>query len=380
MSEKILIVDDDPETLRLVSLMLKRQGFQIVAAESGKQAVAMASAELPDIILLDVMMPDMDGYEVTRLLRKMPEIANTPIMMFTARTMVEDRVAGFEAGVDDYITKPVHPNELVAMIRTMLSRRRTRDVNNASRGHTIGFLAAKGGIGLSTLVINLAIGIQSRTRSQVIAVETRPGMGSWGLELGYANTAGLNNLLHLKPAQINVAAVDKELITTSYGVRLLLASNNLNDNPAIPAGQLEAVVQETRMLGSYILLDLGAMGFVDSEKVLEQCQELIVPVDTFPPTVQRTRLLIETLKNYGFGKTKPLTLVSYKRARSETELNANQLQELTGQAIKMRIPSAPETVFNASQQCVPVITFQPEGSLAMQFRSFADEIVQRVNK
>lgn len=380
MSEKILIVDDDPETLRLVSLMLKRQGFQIVAAESGKQAVAMASAELPDIILLDVMMPDMDGYEVTRLLRKMPEIANTPIMMFTARTMVEDRVAGFEAGVDDYITKPVHPNELVAMIRTMLSRRRTRDVNNASRGHTIGFLAAKGGIGLSTLVINLAIGIQSRTRSQVIAVETRPGMGSWGLELGYANTAGLNNLLHLKPAQINVAAVDKELIATSYGVRLLLASNNLNDNPAIPAGQLEAVVQETRMLGSYILLDLGAMGFVDSEKVLEQCQELIVPVDTFPPTVQRTRLLIETLKNYGFGKTKPLTLVSYKRARSETELNANQLQELTGQAIKMRIPSAPETVFNASQQCVPVITFQPEGSLAMQFRSFADEIVQRVNK
>ncbi|HEY9089134.1 MAG TPA: response regulator [Anaerolineaceae bacterium] len=380
MSEKILIVDDDPETLRLVSLMLKRQGFQIVAAESGQQAVAMASAEQPDIILLDVMMPDMDGYEVTRLLRKMPEVANTPIMMFTARTMVEDRVAGFEAGVDDYITKPVHPNELVAVIRTMLSRRRTKENTSATRGHTIGFLSAKGGIGLSTLVINLAVGVQSRTRGQVIAAEMRPGMGSWGLELGYANTSGLNNLLRARPAQLNVSAVDRELISTSYGVRLLLASNQMNEIPSVPAGQLDAIVQEIRMLGAYIFLDLGAMLFPDMEKVLEQCSEMIVPIDAFPPTVQRTRLLLDTLKSYGFGKTKPLTLVSYKRSRSELELSAQQLQEMTGQPIKMRFPSAPETVFNASQQCVPVIAFQPEGSLAIQFRTLADEIVQRVNK
>src|SRR5690606_1437006 len=122
-----------------------------VAAESGQKAVEMASSEQPDIILLDLMMPDMDGYEVTRLLRKMPEIASTPIMMFTARTMVEDRVAGFEAGVDDYITKPVHPQELVAMIKTMLSRRRVKESSSTAQGYTIGFLAARGGMGLSTL-------------------------------------------------------------------------------------------------------------------------------------------------------------------------------------------------------------------------------------
>ncbi len=381
MQEKVLVVDDDPETLRLVSLMLKRQGFQVVAAESGGQAVAMAGSELPDIILLDVMMPDMDGYEVTRLLRKMPEMAGTPIMMFTAKTMVEDRVAGFEAGVDDYITKPVHPNELVAAIRTMLSRRRPREVTTNAHGHTIGFMAAKGGLGMSTLVINLAISIQTKTQAKVIAVETRQGMGTWGLELGYANTSGLNNLLHLKPGQVNLSAIDKELINTNYGVRLLLASNQVCDgvtNP--PAGQLEAIIQEVRLLGSYILLDLGAMAFPDMEKVLELCQELIVPVDAFPPTVQRTRLLLDALKAFGFGKNKPLSVVSYKRARSETELSINQLQDMIGQPISMRFPSAPETAFNANQHSVPVVNYQPDGSLALQFNTLAENIVQRVKK
>src|SRR5690606_24677852 len=102
MAEKVLIVDDDVQTLRLVGLMLERQGYKILAANNGKQALQMARAEQPDVIILDVMMPDIDGYEVTRRLRKEPETTNIPILMFTARTQVDDKVSGFESGVDDY--------------------------------------------------------------------------------------------------------------------------------------------------------------------------------------------------------------------------------------------------------------------------------------
>ena len=101
MAEKILIVDDDLETLRLVGLMLQKHGFSIVAAHNGIQAIKVAQAERPDVIVLDIMMPDMDGYQVTRELRKLAETANTPILMFTAKTQVDDKVAGYEAGVDD---------------------------------------------------------------------------------------------------------------------------------------------------------------------------------------------------------------------------------------------------------------------------------------
>ena len=96
MAEKILIVDDDLDTLRLVGLMLQRQGYNIVAATNGEQGLAKAFEEKPDLILLDVMMPDMDGYEVTRRLRKNPITATTPILMFTAKTQLDDKVTGFE--------------------------------------------------------------------------------------------------------------------------------------------------------------------------------------------------------------------------------------------------------------------------------------------
>ena len=103
MSEKILVVDDDIDTLRLVGLMLQRQGYQVVAASNGNQALIMAQSENPDLVLLDVMMPDMDGYEVARRLRANPSTNSTPIIMFTAKSQVDDKIMGFESGVDDYL-------------------------------------------------------------------------------------------------------------------------------------------------------------------------------------------------------------------------------------------------------------------------------------
>src|SRR5512135_732527 len=98
MAEKILIVDDDIDSLKLIGLMLQRQGYEISAASSGAQAFNKAFAEHPDLIILDVMMPDMDGYEICRRLRANPATQAIPIIMFTAKTLIDDKVAGFEAG------------------------------------------------------------------------------------------------------------------------------------------------------------------------------------------------------------------------------------------------------------------------------------------
>src|SRR5512139_1657118 len=96
MAEKILIVDDDIDSLKLIGLMLQRQGYEITAANAGAQALAKAAAETPELIILDVMMPDMDGYEVCRRLRADARTRGIPVIMFTAKTLVDDKVAGFE--------------------------------------------------------------------------------------------------------------------------------------------------------------------------------------------------------------------------------------------------------------------------------------------
>ena len=101
MAEKILVVDDDLDSLKLIGLMLQRNGYEVIAANAGNQALARATSDHPDLIILDVMMPDMNGYEVSRRLRKNPNTQNIPIIMFTAKTLIDDKVAGFEAGADD---------------------------------------------------------------------------------------------------------------------------------------------------------------------------------------------------------------------------------------------------------------------------------------
>src|SRR5688572_9976145 len=156
MAEKILIVDDDIDSLKLIGLMLQRQGYEISAAGAGAQAISKALAEAPDLIILDVMMPYMDGYEVCRRLRSDPTTQGIPIIMFTAKTMVDDKVTGFEAGADDYLTKPTHPAELASRVKAVLARNTAPKRPETNKGVAIGVIGAKGGVGTSTIALNLA--------------------------------------------------------------------------------------------------------------------------------------------------------------------------------------------------------------------------------
>lgn len=119
MGSKILVVDDEPRLVSLVEAYLKQEGYGVVTASNGQEALLRARKEKPDLILLDIMMPEMDGYEFIRAHRRE---ANTPIILLTARVEEEDHVIGLELGADDYVTKPFRPRELVARVRAVLRR------------------------------------------------------------------------------------------------------------------------------------------------------------------------------------------------------------------------------------------------------------------
>ena len=119
---KILLVDDEPDILEIVGYNLSNEGYQVITAENGLEAVKKAKKELPHLIILDVMMPEMDGIEACEIIRKNPDLKDTLITFLTARGEDYSQVAGFDAGADDYITKPIKPKVLVSKVKALLRR------------------------------------------------------------------------------------------------------------------------------------------------------------------------------------------------------------------------------------------------------------------
>jgi len=120
--QTILVVDDEKELAALVSLHMKMAGFEVLTAANGEKALELSREEKPDLIILDLMLPKIDGWQVCEQLRQDAVTKDIPVIMLTARTQIEDKLKGFEAGADDYVTKPFSPRELVARVKRVLAR------------------------------------------------------------------------------------------------------------------------------------------------------------------------------------------------------------------------------------------------------------------
>ncbi len=383
MAEKILIIDDDVDTLRLVGLMLQRQGYQIVAASNGSQGLAKAFEERPDLILLDVMMPDMDGYEVTRRLRKNPTTVTVPILMFTAKTQLDDKVTGFEVGADDYLTKPTHPTELQAHVKALLARATPKsptEVTTASHehhGYVIGVLAARGGLGVSSFASNLAAALHTRSQADVILAELKPGQGTLGMDLGFPNQKGLTELLQGTVVEITREKVQSSLLAHGSGIKVLPASENPRDVTLTSQVQnYEALVTRLSTLARFVVLDLGTGLPSFAQKILTMCTERIVVVEGVPSSIQHSKMLIDEITELKVDRTS-ISVVLNNRQRSEAQMQSSRVQEMLNHSVALTLTPAPELFLQATKMQTPAVICQPTNITSQQFLKMADTIIGR---
>jgi two-component system alkaline phosphatase synthesis response regulator PhoP len=122
MAARVFVVDDDPQIVRLLKSYLEQAGYEVLAAYDGESALRDIRQQQPDLVILDLMLPDRDGWEITRIIRSDQRLAGLPVVMLTARVDDVDKIVGLELGADDYITKPFNPREVVARVRAVLRR------------------------------------------------------------------------------------------------------------------------------------------------------------------------------------------------------------------------------------------------------------------
>ncbi|MBI5351157.1 MAG: response regulator [Chloroflexi bacterium] len=348
-----------------------------------RQGLAKALEERPDLILLDVMMPDLDGYEVTRRLRKNPVTVAIPIMMFTAKTQLDDKVAGFEVGADDYLTKPTHPTELQSHVKALLARTvhkspaETTTAINEKHGYVIGVLSARGGLGVSSLASNLAAGLFTRTQSDVILAELTPGQGTLGMDLGAPNPKGLTELLQGSVVEVTREKVQASLVQHNSGLKLFLASENPSDVTLISQIQnYEAIIARLASLARFIVLDLGTGLPAFVQKILPMCNERIIVVEGVPSTIQHSKLLIDNIANLNIDR-KSISIILNNRQRTESQMAWTLVQEKLGHSISTTLTPAPELFLQATRIHTPAVMSHPTNMTSQQFLKIADTILER---
>jgi CheY-like chemotaxis protein len=372
MPEKILVVDDDLDSLKLIGLMLQRQGYEVSAASTGNQALQKATGEIPDLIILDVMMPDMNGYEVCRRLRANPQTQPIPIIMFTAKTLIDDKVAGFEAGADDYLTKPTHPAELAARVKQMLARSNAnRAPKPPAQNRALAVIGAKGGIGTTTLAVNLAA-VLVQPDSKPIVADFRLGSGSLSLMLGIEKASGMANVLGRTASDIRPQLVERELVTHASGLRALLSSNRPREaqlNYSVEAA--EAVVQSLRLLASQTIFDLGTGYTAVNSQLLTHMDNILLLVEPVGMTLKMGQALMREIET---DLHKSVSIVVVTRSQSKLQIPWHEVETMLGREILAIISPAPELAFQAVEAGSPMVLQQPNAVITGQITKLAADV------
>jgi len=370
MPDKILIVDDDPLAVKLMRLALAAEGFEVTTALDAREGLLAVQTEQPDLILLDIMMPGVDGLEMCRQLRSRPQTANIPIIFLTAKIQLDDKIAGLQAGADDYITKPADPREVVARVKAVLAR--TRRVPVAKQGWIISLIGAKGGVGTTTIAVNLGVALARRkVPTMLIDLHHHSGTVAWQLKL--PDRLSLTELLTMEAHQIDSHQLTKRLYMHASGLAVLPSPPIGSGMIEIPPAQVSAIVRSARPLADVIFLDLPHMLSPGAKEALALSDIALLVLGPHPTDVACAEQLKTLLEGVGLAG-EAINLVVVNRAPSAVTLPVPQIEQQLKKAAWGFIPPAAEELAYSYQQGVPLVLAESGGAAALSLRELSERV------
>ena len=327
MAAKILVIDDDPNVQRLLTYTLKQEGYEVLVASDGAEGFRLWGAETPALILLDIMLPKVDGYQVaTKIRAEEGSAAHVPIIMLTAEREVEQKVKGLRAGADDYLIKPFHPAELLARIKSLLARFAPRDllVGRPPMGRVLAFYGAKGGVGTTTIAINAAIALHRELGRKVVLVDANLQFGDHRvfLDLGLDR----KSIIDIVTApSIDLDLVRQVLVHHDSGIDLLLAPPSPETAELVTEEHLPQILENLRSLYDYVILDIDKRLDEINLKILDQADQFFVVMTADLSCLKNVRLVLETIGHLGveqgkvhlvLNRSNAFTGISQKNAES----------------------------------------------------------------
>jgi len=299
MTERVLIIEDDIVSQKLHRKVIESAGYEVTMASDGLEGLKYAREQDFDLVISDVMMPNMDGYETCQRLRENPKTAQIPILLLTALNNLENKIKGFEVGADDYLSKPYEPDELLARASVLLRRKpvpvETREALE-KKGKVIAVFSLRGGIGVSTIAANLAVGLAQLWGHETALVDLvlTAGQAALMLDLPLRNT--WSDLGRIDAEEIDLEVLSQTLRQHPSGVHVLSAPRSAAEGELVGAENVKRTIEILQKSFDYIVLDLPHNFSEPTLIGLDHADEILVILAPELSSVRSTAMALEVFE------------------------------------------------------------------------------------
>jgi len=364
METHILAVDDEPVNQRLVSKVLATSGFQVTTANNAKEAFDLVEQIRFDLIILDVMMPEIDGYEACRRLRENPKTSQTPIILLTALDSLENKMKGFEAGADDYLPKPCEPEELVARVKVWLRRSTQvkREKKTDELAKVIAVFSLRGGVGVSTLAANLSVGLAQLWGIQTALIDLVFNGGNAALLLNLPLRNTWSDIAAVPTNEIDLEMVNMLLRIHSSGANVLPAPRKIQDGELIDAEKVSHVIDIIRREYEYVILDLPHDFSETTLAGLDIADTIFLVFTPELASVRATGMAIDIFNGLAYPRETIRLVLNWTFSRFG--LSREDIQQSLNRKIDIVIPNATEQFIKAINFGAPPVYEEPNSPLA----------------
>lgn len=367
----ILVIDDDKDIQRLLEFSLKRAGHAVAAAYDGLEGLQQAESSSPDLIVCDVMMPKMTGYDFCRQARTKDPLKKTPIIVFSARFQPIDKQTALDAGATDYLSKNASPDVLVNRIAELLPHPKEKPATAAARG-IVAVYSLRGGAGVTSLAINLAVAVTYARKTPATLLDFAPMGGHLALMLGLRPTNNINQLFENNNSNnLSIEAIAPYLLKHKSGVQLLASTPGFGQNEAFNSGRLLNLLRTIKAGLPVSVLDMPQLLEPQTSPVLQLIDKLVLVATPDIPSVQATVTALQGLVKLGYQNQR-IVLVLNQTAPANGLL-PESIQKTLRRPINAVIPFDPE-MMKATNTGKPLLLLSPQSEASTAIAQLANKL------
>jgi pilus assembly protein CpaE len=371
---RVLIIDDEPINHKLVARALESLHYELHFSANGMDGVAKARNLEPDLIITDVMMPDINGYEVTRILRREPRFAATPILVLTAQAGLQDKLKSFEAGADDHLTKPFEAAELLmratALLRRVEASRLVRqDAAVKQSARLIAVHSLRGGTGASTLAVNLGIGLASLWKKPTTLVDLTMTAGQVAMMLNMPLKRTWTDIARYSADELDMDVLMSIIGTHESGLSFVAAPTFPSEAETLRGETLGAAMRLMKDQFEYIVADLPHDFSEPALQALDFADVILMVATPDMSSLRAVAAAMDTYEKLGYKKEKIKLALNAIFPRSS--LSKEKIESASGVSTIVTIPYVQDVFVDAINFGQPPLYHKPHESVSALLEDFA---------